>query len=83
MRVSWQTSTEALSFPVGDSPLSRLQSGKPPQVSEKTKPAERVMKWHLLATDLIDGEGQLCRCGLTDVGGAALRRVALHDGEDL
>lgn len=41
------------------------------------------MKWHLLATDLVDGEGQLCRCGLTDVDSAALRRVALHDGEDL
>lgn len=35
------------------------------------------------SSHLVDGERQLGSCGLTDVDGAALCRVALHDGEDL
>lgn len=36
-----------------------------------------------MSSHLVDGERQLGSCGLTDVDGAALCRVALHDGEDL
>lgn len=36
-----------------------------------------------MSSHLVDGERQFGSCGLTDVDGAALCRVALHDGEDL
>lgn len=36
-----------------------------------------------MSSHLVDGERQLGSCSLTDVDGAALCRVALHDGEDL
>lgn len=36
-----------------------------------------------MSSHLVDGERQFGSCSLTDVDGAALCRVALHDGEDL
>lgn len=41
-----------------------------------------AMKGWLPVTHLVDGQRQFCCWGLAYVDSAALRRVALHDGED-
>lgn len=83
VRVSWQTSTEALSHPLGDSSLSGLERREIKLWLEMREQNGIRCDSRRVSGHLVDGERQFGSCSLADVDGAALCRVALHDGEDL